>query len=242
MKFFKKIGRGLKSSLLWMNLFAMAAVLVLLFLLCQWGIKAYTRHGQGVEVPKVTDMLFSEAEYKLNQMNLEILVVDSDYVKSKPAGCILEQTPSPGMKVKSYRTVYVTINAASSPTLVLPDLADNSSFRQAQVKLTSMGFNMGPVEYIDGEKDWVYAVKYRGRKVFGGDRVPSDATLVLVVGSGMYGGTGKDSTKQYRMDDLGDFSDDLDIDPDLEEMEQKEKSAAKKKEEEKKTNKPDDWF
>lgn len=177
--------KGICSARFWMHFFAVTSFLILLYLLLQEGLRIYTRHGEAVEVPDVQGLSFAEATRKLHDCNLEALVVDSDYVKSKPAGCILDQTPIPGLQVKQSRTIYLTINASSSPTRLLPDLADNSSKRQAMVKLTSMGFLIGQVEEVPGEKDWVYAIKYKGQKVYAGDRVPSDATLVLVVGSGM---------------------------------------------------------
>jgi hypothetical protein len=37
-----------------------------------------------------------------------------------------------------------------------------------------------------GEKDWVYGILCRGRRVSNGDRVPIDNPLTLMVGSGTY--------------------------------------------------------
>lgn len=238
---FKKIKTGVKTNSFWLHFFGVTSFFVLLFIFCQAGVKLYTRHGQGIEVPDVKGLLYSDAEYKLHNMNLEVLVVDSDYVKDKPAGCIVDQTPIAGLKVKRNRTVYLTVNAASSPTLVLPDLADNSSKRQAMVKLRSMGLNLGPVETIDGEKDWVYAIKYRGRKIFAGDRIPSDATLTLVIGNGFLQGD-TDSTMHFTMDDIGSYSTDLDDDTKLEEVKEKDKEKEKEKKNTETKKKSDDWF
>ena len=69
----------------------------------------------------------------------------------------------------------------------MPDIADNSSLREAEARLTAMGFKLSPCEYVDGERDWVYGVKYRGKNIFGGDRIPIDAELTLQVGSGSFG-------------------------------------------------------
>ena len=66
----------------------------------------------------------------------------------------------------------------------LPDLADNSSLREAQALLLSMGFKVGDPEYISGEKDWVYGVLVNGKLAQAGDRVPNDAIIVLQVGDG----------------------------------------------------------
>ena len=98
-------------------------------------------------------------------------------------GAFLAQSPEPGAKVKAGRQIYLTINAANSPTRPLPDIADNSSLREAQARLKALGFKLGPVEYIPGDKDWVYAVKCRGRFVYSGEQVPTDVPLILQVGN-----------------------------------------------------------
>ena len=230
---FGKIKGGMKTNAFWMHFFGVTSFFVLLFFFCQIGVKIYTRHGQGIEVPDIKGMQYSEAEYQLREMNLEVLVVDSDYVKDKPAGCVVDQSPAAGLKVKLNRTIYVTVNAASSPMLSLPDLADNSSKRQAMVKLKSMGLNIGPIETIDGEKDWVYAIKYRGRKIFAGDRIPSDATLTLVIGSGLFAGD-TDSTLHFTIDDIGAYSSELD--------ETGKDNTPKEQKTEEPKKKADDWF
>lgn len=206
----KHIINRMKSAELWMHLFGYCAFIMVSLTIFLWGLNFYTHHGEGVEVPDVKGLTFDTAEDKLDDADLNVLVVDSDYIKGLAPGTVLEQTPKPGSIVKSGRTIYLTVNAANAPTRALPDLADNSSIRQAQVKLRAMGFKLGPVEPIDGEKDWVYAIKYNGKKVFAGDRVPTDATLVLVVGTGLYGG--ENDSIQYRIDDVGDYSDALNED------------------------------
>ena len=49
--------------------------------------------------------------------------------------------------------------------------------------MKSLGFKLGPIEYVDGDKDWVMAVKCQGKRVAAGDRVPIDCPIVLVVGN-----------------------------------------------------------
>ena len=66
----------------------------------------------------------------------------------------------------------------------IPDVADNSSLRQAQAKLLNAGFKLNQVQLVNGEKDWVYGVKYKGRTLTNGEKVPVGATLTLIVGDG----------------------------------------------------------
>ena len=56
--------------------------------------------------------------------------------------------------------------------------------REAQDRLRQLGFRLGPVEYKEGDKDWVYGVKCKGRTVMAGERVPTDAVITLIVGNG----------------------------------------------------------
>ena len=115
---------------------------------------------------------------------LVCVVSDSSYVKNKPAGSILDVTPSVGQKVKEGRIIYLTINTLNIPLRPVPDVADNSSMRQAQAKILAAGFKLSENEMIPGEKDWVYGVKYMGRQLEMGDKVPVGATLTLLVGDG----------------------------------------------------------
>lgn len=179
MAFFKK----LFSAYLWGNLLAMAAVAVLVLFLLWKGLALYTNHGETVDVPSLVGMQESDALYTLERLGLRGVVADSAFNKRKPTGCILDQLPAAGAKVKAGREIRLTINSAQTPTLPLPDVADNSSLREAQARLTAMGFKLGPVEYIPGDKDWVYGVKSRGRNVYSGERVPLDVPLILQVGN-----------------------------------------------------------
>ena len=180
MAFFKKFF----SPIIWGNLLAMVAVVVLLGLGVWNGLGIYTRHGEGVEVPNVVGMMESDARYTLGRVGLVADIVDSAYNKAQPAGCILEQTPGLGSRVKEGRAIFLTVNSENTPTLPIPDIADNCSWREAEAKLRAMGFKLGPVELVPGDKDWVIGVKSRGRNVYAGERVPLDVPLVLQVGLG----------------------------------------------------------
>ncbi|MEG1581248.1 MAG: PASTA domain-containing protein, partial [Bacteroidaceae bacterium] len=125
---------------------------------------------------------------------LIIQVNDSGFVRAAPANSVLEQSIEAGTKVKKGRTIYITINSTNTPTLVVPDVADNCSMREAQTKLKAIGFNLDEVEYINGEKDWVYEIKHNGTILSAGSRVPVDARITLVVGNGMVETEEEDST------------------------------------------------
>lgn len=176
----------LSSRYLWLNLGAMALVVVALCLGVKYGLDLYTHHGEGIPVPKVEGMDYDEAQSLVEQDGLQIVIADSGYNQRLPAGRILAQNPGYGAKVKAGHTVYVTVNSPSSPSYPLPDIIDNSSSREATVKLQAMGFKILTPGYVMGEKDWVYGVEYRGRRLSAGDMVPAGAALSLVIGNGQY--------------------------------------------------------
>ena len=125
-----------------------------------------------------------EAGAVFDSRGLACIVSDSTYVKDKTAGCILDYNPAAGQKVKEGRIIYLTINAINIPLQVVPDVADNSSLRQAEARILASGFKLNDIQYVPGEKDWVYGVKYRERMLAIGDKVPMGATLTLMVGDG----------------------------------------------------------
>lgn len=173
-----------RSKYLWGNLAAMAAVVFLLCAGVKFGIDLYTHHGEAIPIPNLMHKTFDDASDQIDALGLKMEVQDTGYVKRLPPGCILEQNPAPGERVKAGHVVYVTINAAHSPTITLPDVIDNSSLREAMAKLTAMGFKLGQPEFVPGELDWVYGITANGRHVVAGDKVSTEATLVIQVGNG----------------------------------------------------------
>lgn len=175
------------SLYLWGNLLAMAVVIVGLCFGVKYGLELYTHHGEGIEVPRLLNMTSKNARLLLEENGLMLMVTDSGYNKRLPADCILAQSPEAGVTVKSGHVVYVTVNSPSSPTLVIPDVVDNSSYREAEARLMAMGFKLLPPKRILGERDWVYGILSRGRQVNTGDRVSIDTPLTLLIGNGQYG-------------------------------------------------------
>lgn len=173
-----------KNRFFWINILAMILVVCGLVFGLLHMLNVYTRHGQAIVVPDVKGKTVREAELIFKGKGLTCIVSDSIYVKEKPAGDVLEQLPASGQKVKEGRVVFLTINSLSTPLQAVPDVADNSSLRQAQARILAAGFKLTEQEEIPGEKDWVYEVKYRGRALAPNDKVPVNSTLTLVVGNG----------------------------------------------------------
>ena len=166
----------------WLNLIAMPIVVIaVIFGVLHW-LDTYTHHGESIIVPNVNGLPWEKAESELNKKNLKVEIVDSNYVKGMIAGAVLEQKPVGGAKVKVGRTIYLTINTGEIPKVTIPDIIDNSSYRQAEARLRAMGFKLTEPEYIEGEKDWIYGVKYNGKEQTSGEKIPREAGLTLCVG------------------------------------------------------------
>lgn len=179
-------GKFCSKFLIW-NLIAMALVVILLIVGVNYGLDWYTHHGESIRVPNIEGMRIDKARETMEECGLEIVVTDSGYNRRLPADCVLTQNPSGGLTVKSGHTIYVTINSSNSPSVAIPDVVDNSSYREAEAKLISLGFKVLPPQYVTGEKDWVYGVSCNGRKVSTGERISIEQPLTLLVGSGQYG-------------------------------------------------------
>jgi beta-lactam-binding protein with PASTA domain len=182
---FKEFFSFRKNISFWLNIVAMVVVGIgFIFGVLEW-LDVYTRHGETVTVPNVREMTVEEAEKAFRQEGLVCVISDTRYVKNLAAGIVLDMKPNAGEKVKEGRTIYLTINTREVPLRAVPDVADNSSFRQAEAKLQSVGFKLTEVQLIPGEKDWVYGVKYQDRELSAGEKVPVGAALTLIVGDGL---------------------------------------------------------
>lgn len=168
----------------------LAAIIIVVVALCfgvQYGLAVYTHHGEGIEVPNLYGLSYEDAIAQLGSKGINVVANDTGYNKRMEANAILMQTPGAGTKVKEGRTIYVTINSTSSPKVKIPDIIDNSSFREAQARLTAIGFHLLEPTVIDGERDWVYGVMAGTRPLQTGDVVSIETPLTLVIGSGKQG-------------------------------------------------------
>ena len=191
------------SGYLWGHLLAMTLVIVGLCFGVKYGLAIYTHHGEGIALPNLRGMSYAKAIEMMEEQGIYVVANDTGYNKKMEAGCVLMQTPGAGTKVKEGRTIFVTINSTSSPAVKIPDIIDNSSFREAQAKLTALGFRLLEPKVIDGERDWVYDVQAGGRSLQQGDIVPIETPLTLVIGSGMIG----EESEEDMMLDMPDSTD-----------------------------------
>ena len=162
---------------------ATGIVVVLVFIVL-WGLNVYTHHNEAVLVPDVKGLKMEDATPFFINKSLRYVVVDSVYNQSVPPGHIVETTPKAGTKVKVNRIIFITTNAVGLKKISVPDVIDQSQ-RQALFRLKAEGFTNVSVEYIPAAfKDLVIGLKLDGKQLPEGEKVPSNAHLVLEVSSG----------------------------------------------------------
>lgn len=174
-----------KGGFLMVNVLAMLTIFVLLCIGAYLSMSIYTRHGEAIEVPNVKGMNIDKAKAMFEELGLEVVVSDSGYIKRLPAGQILEQSPKSGLLVKSGHIIYLTVNSGVAESAQIPDLIDNSSYREAEAELLALGFKVYDPIRVHGEKDWVYGILSNGRNIYTGDFVAIDSKIQLQVGDGM---------------------------------------------------------
>ncbi|MBQ8502473.1 MAG: PASTA domain-containing protein [Bacteroides sp.] len=173
-----------RNRYFWLNILAMLVIVVAAMVTALQWLDTYTRHGEAVEVPDVKGMQVEQAADTFRTNGLLAEVSDSMYVKTLPAGSILDYVPGAGQRVKRGRVIRLTINTLNVPLQTVPDVADNSSLRQAEARLLASGFKLDTVRYVPGEKDWVYGVLYKNKALTIGEKIPMGATVMLEVGNG----------------------------------------------------------
>lgn len=178
----------IRSRSFWLNVMLMAIVLLLLAILTLYWLKIFTRHGESITVPDLTDLTITQVDQQLKSKNLRFQIMDSTFVVGKPAGTVIGQYPLPENKVKENRSIFLTINSSIAPTVKMPNLIDKS-YRYAQLQLKNMGLVMGEItRKPDLAKDAVLEQLFKNKSIEPGKLITKGSTVDLVVGDG-YGAT-----------------------------------------------------
>jgi eukaryotic-like serine/threonine-protein kinase len=170
--FFKNLGLA--------TVIVVGSVLILLIFL-----NFYTRHGQARPVPNFFGLTMQESAKLARKSRLKYQVIDSVYTTVVPRGCVAEQNPKPGFKVKKWRNVVLTINAFSAEMVAMPNLVD-LPMRQAVALIVSSGLEMGQLRYKpDLSQNVVLEQLYSGKKIAEGDSLQKGSVVDLILGKGL---------------------------------------------------------
>ena len=164
----------------------LAAVMVvgIVMILLIW-LNFYTRHGQARAVPDFVGSTVDETTRLAKKSKMRFQIVDSVYTNLVPRGCIAEQNPRPGFKVKKWRNIILTINAFNPEMVAVPDLIDLPK-RQALALIESSGLEIGVLRYVpDISIDVVINQLYNGHDISEGDSLQKGSIIDLVLGKGL---------------------------------------------------------
>lgn len=161
-------------------LIAVGLVMILLI----W-LNIYTRHGQARPVPDFYGLTMEETLKLAKKNKLRYQVIDSVYTIIVPKGCVVEQNPKPGFKVKKRRRVVLTINAFNPEMVEVPNLVGLPK-RQAISVIRGAELETGQLRYIpDLSIDFVIRQLHNGKEVAEGDSLQKGSVIDLVLGKGL---------------------------------------------------------
>lgn len=163
---------------------ALLVVVILVFGMMQW-LKSTTNHGEFVEVPDLSKMSVLDMRSVVEDAKLRYEVLDSaNYNPNYPRFSIIEQDPPAGNKVKENRMIYVTVNPSGYKKVTIPKIIQVTK-RNATSMLRAVGLDVQRVTYIDQlGVDMVYYLKYKGKDIHPGDKLPKTAKIELICGNG----------------------------------------------------------
>jgi len=178
----------LTSKVFIFQVLAAIAIIVLLGYLAMHWLTFTTDHGNEVTVPDLSRLSELQVEEKLDELDLDYVLLDSvDYKSNYPKHTVVEQDPIPGSKVKEDRKIYIKINSAGFTTVRIPNLIEKT-YRQAVPTLMSLGLVEGKVSYRPYlGKDMVLEMRFNGKKLNPGDKVFKSSKIDLVLGDGKVG-------------------------------------------------------
>jgi beta-lactam-binding protein with PASTA domain len=175
----------LKSRVFWKQVVLALVIGVAIILILIIWLNIYTRHGQSRPTPEIRGLTINEAKHVVNKNRMKLQIIDSVYTAFVPRGCVAEQTPLPGHRVKKGRTIQATINAFNPEMVAVPDLVGLPR-RQALSLVETAGLQIGQLNYVsDLTVDFVLRQTLHGRDVSPGDSVQKGMVIDLVLGRGL---------------------------------------------------------
>lgn len=177
-------------------LIAVVGLVVFIFAVMKW-LDITTNHDQKIEVPNLEKMSLRDVENTLEDLDLNYVVIDSaSYNPNYPRKSVIEQSPESGDFVKENRKIYITLNPSGYKDVEIPDLFGKTK-RQATSQLLAIGFRVSSKEILvnDIAKDVVRGLRFNGKNLKKGDKIPKNSMITLKLGDGKGSGRYKPATE-----------------------------------------------
>lgn len=181
----KKLFIYLTKQPFWVNLLAALTLVFLVGFLFLQSLSWFTNHGEYLKVPEVKGQNVDNAIKLLQSKGFDVVIQDSVYFDSIPKYTVIKQLPEPDATVKVNRTVFLTVNRATPPTVSMPKL-EGLSYRFAHDMLLRNHLRLGDTIYRpDFMKGSVLEQQYNGARITAGTKVPWGARINLIIGGGL---------------------------------------------------------
>lgn len=167
------------------SIIAVVGLVLFVFAVMKW-LNISTNHNQKIEVPNMAKMSLENVEKTLDELDLNFVVIDSaSYNPNYPKKAVIEQDPIAGDFVKEGRKIYLTLNPSGYADVVIPELFGKTK-RQANSQLRAIGFrvNSKSMYVSDIAKDVVRGVRFNGKELKAGDKIPKNSIVMLKLGDG----------------------------------------------------------
>lgn len=180
--------RFFTTKLFWLNIFGAMVAAILLVWATLFFVQQYSRHGESQTVPNLIGKTTMEAMDELDNLDLEYAVMDSTFDPDERPLTILNQDPIPDSKVKSGRTIYVTVNMNQAPKTEIPRFEVGTSLISVKEILESHGLKVGDVIYKPFEyRDVFLDMRIHGERksLKPGSMIAKGTKIDLVLGNGL---------------------------------------------------------
>lgn len=164
---FKNILSLLRTSYLWKNIGAMLAFLALAFFALNIFLNVYTGHGDSVQVENYEGLSLEEATQKARSQGFNASVNEAPFTRKIAQGDVIDQEPDALERIKSNRTIYLTVIGAPRevPIPAFRDAADD--FEQYKPRLESLEISSVVKEKVFDAKlapNTILHFNYRGKQ------------------------------------------------------------------------------
>lgn len=193
-----------KSKLFFKQILIAFVGLIVFVFVIKIVLRFSTNHNQKIEVPNLSKLSIEEAALKLNDLDLDYIVIDSaSYNPEYPKFSVIEQNPEAGEFVKEKRKIYLTLNPSRYRDVTIPNLNGRTK-RQAISELRAIGFKVSQdfIYINDIGKDVVRGMRHNGKILNPNEKLQKNSEITLVLGDG---GMGQNSAQTDSINDDVDF-------------------------------------
>lgn len=199
----------LKSRTFFIQLGIAIVSIVVLCVLLLYFLDFKTNHGEEIPVPDLNKMQISIATEKLNEIDLDLIVLDTvDFNPKMPPYSIVQQDPNNNTTVKSGRKIYVKINAGGYSDVKIPIYKDKT-YRQLSANIKILGLVEGTTTYKPNiAKDVVLGITQNGKMLKAGQVVKKNSKVDFILGDGKEVFDGMQFQEHFSPDETGTINED----------------------------------